>query len=75
MHEKKKLPGFTQAPTSPRKVCDENESRKKQRAPKIFSDGRKEFIRHYIHAKIIWLMRVYIINHFHHLANFLKSRD
>ena len=28
-----------------KKVCDENESRKKRRAPKIFFDGRKEFIR------------------------------
>ena len=28
-----------------KKVCDENESRKKRQAPKIFFDGRKEFIR------------------------------
>ena len=27
------------------KVCDENETRKKRRTPKIFFDGRKEFIR------------------------------
>ena len=28
-----------------KKVCDENESRKKRRVPKIFLDRRKEFIR------------------------------
>ena len=27
------------------KVCDENETRIKRQAPKIFFDGRKEFIR------------------------------
>ena len=43
-----KLPVFTQAPTSPQKVCDENETKKqeKRQVPKIFFDGRKEFISH-----------------------------
>ena len=48
----KKLLGFTQSsrklPQAHEKVCDENErkkQRKKRRAPKIFFDGRKEFIR------------------------------
>ena len=48
MHKKRKLPGFTQAPASPRKVCDENESRirgKKRRARNNVIDGRGEFIR------------------------------
>ena len=27
-------------------MCDESETKKQQRAPKIFFDGRKEFIRH-----------------------------
>ena len=27
----KKLPGFTQAPISPRKVCDENETKKQEK--------------------------------------------
>ena len=42
----RKLP---QAPASPRKVCDENESsriRKKRHACKNVFDGRGEFIRH-----------------------------
>ena len=37
-----------------KKVCDENESRKRQ-APKIFFDGRKEFIMH------VWKTGVMVI--------------
>ena len=39
------LPGFTQAPASPQKVCDENETKKKtMRMRKNVIDGRKHFI-------------------------------
>ena len=46
----KKLPGFTQNSRKPTKKCamkmkETNKQRKKRRAPKIFFDGRKEFIR------------------------------
>ena len=42
------LPGFTQAPASPQKVCDDNERKKqrtKQHACKNVIDGKKLFIR------------------------------
>ena len=45
----KKTSGIhTKLPQAHEKVCDENErnKEKKRRAPKIFFDGRKEFIRH-----------------------------
>ena len=43
---KKKISGVHVSSHKPtKKVCDENESRKKRRAPKVFFDGRKEFIR------------------------------
>ena len=43
----KNFRGLHKLPQAHEKVCDENESRirKKRRAPKIFFDGRKEFIR------------------------------
>ena len=46
----KKLPGFTQNSRKPTKKCamkmkETNKQRKKQWAPKIFFDERKEFIR------------------------------
>ena len=38
--------GSHKLPQAHEKVCDENESRgKKRRAPKLFFDGRREFIR------------------------------
>ena len=44
----KNFRGLHKIPQAHEKVCDENESRirKKRRVPKIFFDGRKEFIRH-----------------------------
>ena len=58
----KKLPGFTQTPASPRKVCDENESRirKKRQAPKIFFDGRKEFIRRVRKTRVMDIKRLQV---------------
>ena len=48
MHKKRNLPGFTQAPASPRKkVCDENETKKqekKRHARKNVIDGGEHFI-------------------------------
>ena len=41
----KKFPAFTQAPASSQKVCNENESRRKNDRCLKRSDGRKEFIR------------------------------
>ena len=41
-----------------KKVCDENESRKKRWAPKIFFDGRKEFIRHVRKTGVMDIKRV-----------------
>ena len=42
---------------SPQKVCDENERKKqrkkKRRAPKVFFDGRKEFIRRVQKTRVI----------------------
>ena len=44
--QKEKLLGFTQAPASPQKVCDENERNKQNNhACKNVIDGRKPFIR------------------------------
>ena len=56
----KKLPGFTQAPASPRKVCDENERKKKRREPKIFFDGRKEFIRRVRKNRVMDIKRLQV---------------
>ena len=47
---KKYFGGIWELPQAHKKVCDENETnkqrrKKKRRAPKIFFDGRKEFIR------------------------------
>ena len=59
----KKLLEFTQTPASPRKVCDENESRirrKKRRAPKIFFDGRKEFIRRVRKTRVMDIKRLQV---------------
>ena len=47
MHKKRKLPGFTQAPASPRKKCamKMKETKKKKRcARKNIIDGRRAFI-------------------------------
>ena len=46
MH-KKRVWGSRKLPQAHEKVCNENETKKqeKQRVPKIFFDGRKEFIR------------------------------
>ena len=41
---KKYFRGLCKLPQAHKKVCDENEE-KKRRAPKIFFDGKKEFIR------------------------------
>ena len=48
---------------SPRKVCDENErkkQRKKLRAPKIFFDGRREFIRHVRKIRVMDIKRLQV---------------
>ena len=45
----KKIPGFMQNSRKPTKKCAmkmKETKKKKRRAPKIFFDGRKEFIRH-----------------------------
>ena len=47
MHKKRNLPGFTQAPASPRNKCAENETKKqekKRRARKNVIDGGEHFI-------------------------------
>ena len=49
MHKKRKLPGFTQAPASPRKKCamkmkETNKEEKKRRARKNIIDERRAFI-------------------------------
>ena len=42
-------------------VCDENESRrKKRRAPKIFFDGRKEFIRRVRKTRVTDIKRLQV---------------
>ena len=46
--QKRKHLGFTQAPTSPQKVCDENERNKQRRkndTRKNVIDGGKPFVR------------------------------
>ena len=47
---------------SPRKVYDENErnKEKKRRAPKIFFDGRKEFIRHVRKTRVMDIKRLQV---------------
>ena len=42
------------------KVCDENETRKKRQAPKIFFDGRKEFIRRVWKARAMDIKRLQV---------------
>ena len=48
---------------SPRKVCDENErkkQRKKRRAPKIFFDGRRKFIRRVWKTRVMDIKRLQV---------------
>ena len=48
------------ASSSPEKVCDENETRKKRWMPKIFFDGRKEFIRHVRKTDVMDIKRLQV---------------
>ena len=61
----KKLPGFTQNSRKPTKKCamkikETNKQRKKQRALKIFFDGRKEFIRRMRKTRIMDIKRLQV---------------
>ena len=62
----KKLLGFTQNSRKPTKKCamkmketnkQTNKQRKKRRAPKIFFDGRKEFIRRVRKTRVMDIKR------------------
>ena len=55
--------GFTAGGhASPQKLRDENERRKKLRAPKIFFDGRKEFIRRVQKTRVMDIKRLQVNN-------------
>ena len=61
----KKLPGFTQNSRKPTKKCamkmkETNKQRKKQRALKIFFDGRKEFIRRVRKTRVMDIKRLQV---------------
>ena len=57
---KKIFQGSRKLPQGHEKVCDENETRKKTRAPKIFFDGRKEFIRHMWKTGVMDIKRLWV---------------
>ena len=60
----KKLPGFTQNSRKPTKKCamkmKQRNKEKKRRAPKIFFDSRKEFIRRVRKTRVMDIKRLQV---------------